>query len=137
MKKTFSFNLVLITLFTGLFVSCTKEKINNPESTVNNATTLRFAPDEKYGGITGTVNPAGVKAFIMLHGSNNTFGPYSLYSDGSFKIGNLPAGTYKFVLHWADTRSGNSDTGVSYSTITIEVAIEPGTITDMKTIYLK
>ncbi len=135
MKKTFYFKLLTIILLSGLFVSCSKEKISFQESAVTftNDAQNKFDTNVKSGGVTGVVIPGNTKGFIMLYGDNNKFGPYYLNIDGSYKITDIPAGNYKFVLNWLNP---NDISDNNYSSISISVDIVAGQITNLKPIYL-
>jgi hypothetical protein len=140
MKNKFSFSLFTIVLLMSLLTSCSKDSQLAPTSevTTSNISSKPGFPVDKPGIVMGRLNPASVKAWIMLYDqfSPNMYGPfYPDLNTGAFRITNLPAGSYKLVIYFSVIDIA-SDLPSTHPPISLEVTISPNTITDLGTINL-
>ncbi len=138
MKKTFYVNLLMITLFTGLLISCSKEKITEQDTSFMNASISMKLSDQndQNGSIAGLIISNSAKYSILLYGKTKTMGPFFINPDGTFKIEKIPAGTYKLVISWSDPNTGITDNEIQISTYSLQVIVEPGRTTNLTPIFL-
>jgi hypothetical protein len=144
MKSNIFVRALLFTgITTGVFASCSKEKMEETGSenkaTVTSTTGKLAFQSDQAGSITGQVKPVTTKAKMVLYDTHgNFYGPY--YSDrttGNFKIPVPVAGTYKLVIEYPGVSSNApSDPVASVVTVSFEVDVTSGTMTDLGVIYL-
>ncbi len=138
MQNKFSFRLAAILFAAIMLTSCSKKDQADTIAAPGNGQASKMAPGvDKTGTITGWINPVIEKTTITVYNQANTFGPfYPGWSDGKFRIADIPAGFYKMSIRYPSISfdpGGQTD----YSTIVHEVAVEAGIITDMGEIRLQ
>jgi hypothetical protein len=138
MKNKFFFSLFMIVLLTSLLTSCSKDsQLASANEIIQSSATSKpaFTP-VKPGVVFGRIDPAGIKASILLYDQvdpSKVFGPY--YPDsgsGMFRIFGLPDGDYKLVISYYPITS-TADVPATFS---IAVTVQSNTVIDLGTIYL-
>lgn len=136
------FSIIILFLF---FSACSKEIPLQTENQDHNSTgpVTGVLPGntgntgnsgvQLYGAIAGTINPAGIKAYLVVF--NASFVSPEYYPDeqtGRFIIENLPEGGYNLRIIYAFPSSAN------YSTLTIwRIKVIGKNITELGTLNLK
>jgi hypothetical protein len=143
MKSNLIVRIVICTVVTGSLFSCSKEKITEAlpaETSAVTATTGKFpASEDQAGLITGQIRPVPTKAKLVLFDTQGrAYGPfYPERYTGNIKIAVPAAGVYKLVIEYPGTSgTASSDIVGGYITVTREVKVVAGSVTDLGVIYL-
>jgi hypothetical protein len=138
MKKNIFLSIYSVIVFSVIFSACSKDiplqterQVHNPTGSVTNVPPGNNGV-KLYGTITGTINPAGIKAHLAAFNASYVSPEY--YPDektGKFKIENLPEGGYNLRIMYILPSAAN------YSTLTIwRINVTGNNVTEIGTINL-